>query len=90
MRYALRNQSKIASVLGEEFLNKHILNSLDNLFISEDDDKIVGRIEKAAFMSQSGTAYDVLAIRDIAEEGTALRFAVIDKTYDVLKLAFIG
>ena len=33
MRYALRKQAKIASVYSEDYLNKHIIKSLDSYLV---------------------------------------------------------
>lgn len=39
MRYALRKQAKIASVYSEDYLNKHIIKSLDSYFGNTSDEQ---------------------------------------------------
>lgn len=86
MRYALRNQDKIAEAYSPEYLQQHLIASLDNFFRTVDEDAISDywRIDT------SEGKYPILAINDIAYETHTLEFAIIGRQYDVLKLAFIG
>lgn len=43
MRYALRKQEKIKEVLGKEYLENNILQSLNKYFGNNDDDRILWR-----------------------------------------------
>lgn len=57
MRYALRKLDKIASAMGEDYLNNHILKSLDSFFTVNDDDNVISSIELDAYQTQSGESY---------------------------------
>lgn len=88
MRYALRKLDKIASAMGEDYLNNHILKSLDSFFTVNDDDNVISSID--AYQTQSGESYAVLRVNDISDDNDMLEFAVIGQQYDVLKLSFLG
>ncbi len=90
MRYALRKLDKIASAMGKEYLNNHILKSLNNFFAQNDDDNVISSIELDAYQTQSGESYAVLRVNDISDDNDMLEFAVIGQQYDVLKLSFLG
>lgn len=84
MRYALRNQDKIAAALGDDYLQNHLIASLDCFFRLVDEDAMDD------FWIVSGeTRYPILRINDINNEGTMLEFAVLERKFDVLRLAFI-
>lgn len=89
MRYALRKLDKIASAMGEDYLNNHILKSLDSFFTVNDDDNVISSIELDAYQTQSGESYAVLRVNDV-DDNAMLEFAVIGQQYDVLKLSFLG
>ncbi len=86
MRYALRNQDKIATAYSPEYLQQHLIASLDNFFRTVDEDAMscYWRIDT------SECQYPILAINDTADENCMLEFAIIGRQYDVLKLAFMG
>ena len=86
MRYALRNQEKIAAAYSPEYLQQHLIASLDNFFRTVDEDAISDywRIDT------SEGKYPILAINDTANEDCMLEFAIICRQYDALKLAFMG
>lgn len=90
MRYALRKLDKIASAMGEDYLNNHILKSLDSFFTVNDDDNVISSIELDAYQTQSGESYAVLRVNDVSDDNAILEFAVIGQQYDVLKLSFLG
>ena len=84
MRYALRNQDKIAKALGDDYLTNHLIASLDCFFRLVGDDVIY------YFRIDTGeTKYPILRINDINFDGAMLEFAVIERKFDVLKLAYI-
>lgn len=86
MRYALRNQDKIAAAYSPEYLQQHLIASLDNFFRTVDEDALAyyWRIDT------SEGKYPILAVNDTADENCILEFAIIGRQYDVLKLAFMG
>lgn len=85
MRYALRNPDKIAAVLGGDYLMNHLAASLDRFF------RLVGEEAMYDFWITKGeTKYPILRINDINHENIMLEFAVIERKYDVLRLAFMG
>ena len=90
MRYALRKLDKIASAMGEDYLNNHILKSLDKFFTVNDDDNVISSIELDAYQTQSGESYAVLRTNDISDDNAILEFAVVGQQYDILKLSFLG
>lgn len=89
MRYALRKLDKIASAMGEDYLNNHILKSLDSFF-TVNDDIIISSIELDAYQTQSGESYAVLRVNDVSDDNAIIEFAVVGQQYDVLKLSFLG
>lgn len=82
MRYALRNQEKIAGAYGAEYLQKHLLASLDEFFRVTDEDALDD------LWITPGDKFKILQINDLANEDAMLEFAIIDRKFDVLKLAF--
>ena len=90
MRYALRNQDKIASVFGEEYLKNHIIESLNCYFSATDNIRIENDISQERYVIRTGEDYPLLRINDISDHNCMLEFVVIDKKYDILKLAFLG
>lgn len=86
MRYALRNQDKIAAAYSPEYLRQHLLASLDNFFRIVDEDALddYWRVDTAECQ------YPKLRINDVADEDCMLEFAIIGRQYDILKLAFLG
>ena len=86
MRYALRNQDKIATHYGEDYLKQHLLASLDDFFRMVDEDAmndywVINTIEYK---------YPILRINDLADSNAMVEFAVVGRQFDVLKLAFMG
>lgn len=77
MRYALRNQNKIVSALGQSTLGR-ILKSLD-LFFEE-------VIEVPVEPSQE--EYPLLIINDAIHPINSIEFYVLDIKFDVVRLAF--
>lgn len=86
MRYALRNQEKIAAAYSPEYLQQHLIASLDNFFRTVDEDAIMEYWRINEFHS----LYPILRINDTADKDCMLEFAIIGRQYDVLKLAFMG
>lgn len=81
MRYALRNKDKIAKVYSVQILNRMIV-SLDAYFTEKkkdirDDVKLM-----------TGDKYQTLTINDIGHSTSLIAFYVLEKTYDVYRLAF--
>lgn len=87
MRYALRNQDKIASSFSTEYLQQHLIESLNKFFAINTADEIEETLE---FEVINGNEYQILRINDIADEDCMLEFIVIGRQYDVLRLAFNG
>lgn len=90
MRYALRNQEKIASALSDDYLKNHIVKSLDYYFSKCNDERIKDDISQEEYVSRTGENYPVLRINDLADDNAMLELAVIGQQYDILKLAFLG
>lgn len=88
MRYALRKKDKIASAYSEQYLNDHIIQSLNAYFKIHNDSEIIGTIEIADKVDN--TNYPILRINDVADDNCMLEFAAIGQTYDVLRLSFLG
>lgn len=86
MRYALRNQEKIATAYSPDYLQQHLIASLDRFFQMVDEDTLAcyWRIDT------SECKYPILAVNDIADDDCMLEFAIIGRQFDVLKLAFMG
>ncbi len=81
MRYALRNQAKIKSALGEDLLQR-ILESLKQGFELWGDD-IDKQIE-----SVDGHPFPLLTLEDAGHSSNVVAFYVIKKQFDVYTLAF--
>lgn len=80
MRYALRNQAKIAEQLGAEALAR-LKDSLKQYF------EQVEEPEEYLYIIP-GLPYQILTIPDITTGKTDIRFYLIRKQWDVLTLAF--
>ena len=81
MRYALRNQEKIKSALGEDLLLR-ILDSLKQGFELWGDniDKQIESVE--------GHPYPLLTLDDAQHSSNVIAFYVVKKQYNVYTLAF--
>lgn len=80
MRYALRNQAKIAERLGGEIVPR-LKGSLKRYFETvEDPEYYLNYVP--------GLPYPVLTIPDITNDKIDIRFYFIRKQWDVLTLAF--
>lgn len=90
MRYALRKQEKIKEVLGKEYLENNILQSLNKYFGNNDDDRIYSDIEPDGYVTDYGNKYPLLRINDVANSDAMLEFAVMGQMYDVLNLSYVG
>lgn len=86
MRYALRNQEKIAAAYSPDYLKQHLIASLDRFFATVDEDALLEYWRINTFVQP----YPILRINDVADADCMLEFAIIDRQYDVLKLAFMG
>lgn len=89
MRYSLRNKQKIAAVYSEDYLNKHIVASLDRYF-TKSDEKITDDAMQEFLKTANGAEYPLLRVNDVADEKAMIEVAVVGQQYDVLKLAFLG
>lgn len=87
MRYALRNLEKIAAAYSNDYLQQHIIASLNDYFATTSADEIEEAFE---FQTINGKEYHVLQINDVADEDAMLEFVVIGRQYDVFRLAFNG
>lgn len=90
MRYALRKQDKIKAVLGNEYLENNILQSLNKYFGNNDDDRIYSDTKPYGFVTEYGNKYPLLRINDVANSDAMLEFAVMGQMYDVLNLSYVG
>lgn len=95
MRYALRNQDKIAAAYSTAYLKYHILDSLDAFFIGLDDEEdlynyICDCDSGISYIETKNGNYEILRINDVSDEDDMLEFAWLDTKYDLAKLAFIG
>ena len=90
MRYALRKQAKIASVYSEDYLNKHIIKSLDSYFGNTSDEHITDDISQEGYVTSTGEDYPILKVNDLSDDNAMLEFAVIGLECDILKLSFLG
>jgi hypothetical protein len=92
MRYALRNQDKIAAVYSSEYLKEHIIGSLDSYFnVPRSQEEVEDFIYSSCvcYSTNQGN-YPIMQINDIADDNAMLEFAWIGTQYDVIKLAFLG
>lgn len=87
MRYALRNQEKIAAAYSNDYLQQHIIASLNDYFVTTSADEIEEALD---FQTINGKEYQILQINDVANEDAMLEFVVIGRLYDVFRLAFNG
>lgn len=85
-KYTLRNQEKIANVLSQDYLNNHILKSLDSFFSMGLDD-ISNFVDGET--TQNGK-YILLRINDISDADAMLEFAILAEADEIFYLAFIG
>lgn len=90
MRFALRKQDKIKAVLGNEYLENNILQSLNKYFENSDNDRIYSDIEPDGYVTDYGNKYPLLRINDVANSDAMLEFAVMGQMYDVLNLSYVG
>lgn len=90
MRYALRKQEKIKEVLGKEYLENNIMQSLNKYFGNNDDDRVYSDIEPDGYVTDYGNKYPLLRINDVANSDAMLEFAVMGQMYDVLNLSYVG
>lgn len=94
MRYALRNQEKIAAAYGSAYLKYHLLDSLDAFFVKcKDEDALQDYMIDCGGISYIETrdgGYEILSINDVADDNAMVEFAWLDTKYDVVKLAFLG
>lgn len=88
MRFALRKQEKIEGVYSKEYLKDHILQSLNEYFLTFNDDYVMNEIESSDTFND--TDYHVLMINDSADANCMLQFAVLGGMYDVIWLSFLG
>lgn len=86
MRYALRNQNKIAAAYGADYLQQNLINSLNRFFETVDEDAL----NDYWVLTVPGEPFPILRINDMADDNCMVEFAVINKQYDVLQLAYIG
>lgn len=86
MRYALRNQNKIAAAYSTNYLQQHLLDSLNKFFETVDEDAL----NDYWIVNIPNERYPILRINDIADEDCMLEFAIIGRQYGILKLAFLG
>lgn len=86
MKYALRNQEKIANVLGIDYLNDHILKSLDLFFKMKLED-ISNFVDGNT--TQNGK-YLLLRINDVSDIDAMLEFAILAEADEIFYLAYIG
>lgn len=89
MRYSLRNKQKIAAAYSEDYLNKHIIASLDKYF-TQSDEQITDDAMQEFLKTANGAEYPLLRVNDVADEKAMIEVAVVGQQYDVLKLAFLG
>lgn len=93
MKYTLRKQDKIKAILGNGYLQKNILKSLNKYFENNDDDRIYSDIELNGYITDFGK-YSLLRINDLANSDAMLEFAVIGQLYDgqndVLIMSYVG
>lgn len=75
MRYALRKQAKIASVYSEDYLNKHIIKSLDSYFGNTSDEHITDDISQEGYVTSTGEDYPILKVNDLSDDNAMLEFA---------------
>jgi hypothetical protein len=87
MRYALRNQEKIAAAYSTDYLQQHIIASLYKYFANTSDEVIEDALE---FQTINGKEYQVLQINDIEDERCMFEFVIIGRKYDVFRLAYNG
>lgn len=90
MRYALRKQDKIAAVYSDDYLQTHIIASLEDYFKNSSSEQITENYSQEVYVAQNGTEYPLLRINDVADDDAMLEFAVVAMQFDVLKLAFMG
>lgn len=86
MRYALRNQNKIAAAYGADYLQQNLIDSLNRFFETVDEDAL----NDYWVLTAPGEPYPILRINDVADNNCMVEFAIISRQYDVLKLAFLG
>lgn len=89
MRYALRNQEKIAATYSKDYLQQHIIASLDEAFANISTE-VIEEAMTVEYQTINGKNYPYIRVNDVADEDAMIEFVVIGRQYDVLKLAFFG
>ncbi len=90
MRYSLRNKEKIAAAYSEDYLNKHIVASLDQYFANNSDDRITDDAMQELLTTSNGAEYPILRVNDVADKDAMIEVAIIGQRFDVFRLAFLG
>lgn len=85
MRYALRNQEKIAAAYSTDYLQQHIISSLYKYFADASEEEIEEALE---YQTINGKEYQVLQINDVADKDAMLEFVIVGRQYNVFRLAF--
>lgn len=85
MRYALRNQEKIAAAYSTDYLQQHIIESLYKYFADASEEEIEEALE---YQTINGKEYQVLQINDVADIDAMLEFVIVGRQYNVFRLAF--
>lgn len=93
MRYALRNQDKIAKAFGKDYLQTHVIASLDKFFRTASKAAIDRCITTAVVTTdaeQKSVEREYLCINDVVDRDAMQEFVILDRTWDVLRLAYVG
>lgn len=85
MRYALRNQEKIAAAYSADYLQQHIIASLYKYFADASEEEIEEALE---YQTINGKEYQVLQINDVADIDAMIEFVIVGRQYNVFRLAF--
>ena len=93
MRYALRNQDKIVTALGEEYLRKHIIASLDDFFRTASKNTFDRSIRIAVTTTDDESEIierEYLCINDAMDGNVTQEFVILGRNWDVVRLAYVG
>lgn len=96
MNYVLNNQKYIVSAYSEDYLNRHIIPSLEEAFANTPIEIVTEAVSIAQiplemyFRIINRENYQAILINDIADNNAMLEFAIIGKRFGALKLAFMG
>jgi len=82
LRYALRNQDRIADKLGKGSLDR-MIKSLDHFFANPVDIN-----ECLSYFQFPDERYYTLGVNDVTNENYMILFYVVAQQYDVVRLAF--